>query len=288
MHGAIRDMKPEKYCKNIVKKSGSNFYYSFFFLPKKRRRAVYAVYAFSRMIDDVADEESDVSAKEKMFSFWRSEIDAAYGGTSEHPLTKELGLAAHEFQIPRDYFTGHLNGVMQDVIQKRYATFEDLRNYCYRVASLVGLICLKIFGVDSNERNKEAAIDLGLAFQLTNIMRDVGSDAERGRIYIPEEDLSRFNLTEKDILEGHFSDDFIRMMSFEWERTDEIFKKARAGFDERARKKLLPAMVMAGIYYRILLKIKEHGFNVFDEKVRVPAGEKMMIALRAFLGRGGP
>lgn len=264
----------------MVKRSGSNFYYSFFFLPKRRRRAIYAVYAFSRQIDDIADEEGDIASKERLFSFWRSEVEAAYGSGSRHPLTEELLYAIREFKIPKEYLIGHLNGIMQDMVQTRYATFDDLKNYCYRVASLIGLICLKIFGVEDDERNSEAAAALGLAFQLTNILRDISTDADRDRIYIPMEDLSRFNLTEQDILEKRYSENFVNMMSFEWERAHDIFLQARSGFDKRARRKLLPAMVMAGIYYRILMKIRDAGFRVFDGKIGVSIWEKIWIVLK--------
>lgn len=279
-------MKPEKYCKKIVKDSGSNFYYSFFFLSKRKRRAIYAVYAFSRVIDDVVDDGVDLPSKERLISFWRSEINAVYDGYSEHPLTKELSFAVREFDIPKDYLVEHLNGVMQDMIQARYATYDDLKRYCYRVASIVGLICLKIFGVDDTIENREAAINLGLAFQLTNILRDVAVDADNDRIYLPEEDLMRFGLSGTDIIEGRYSNDFVKLMSFEWDRTNDLFERARAGFDKKAAGKLLPAMIMADIYYQILLKIRGVEYNVFENRVRIPGFDKVKIALKQALKFG--
>lgn len=284
-------MKPEKYCKKIVKDSGSNFYYSFLFLPKRKRRAIYAVYAFSRTIDDIVDGESSLDEKERLLSFWRSEIDHCYGGSSDHPLTIELAYAARQFGIPKEYFIDHLNGVTQDMIQTRYATFEDLVKYCYRVASIVGLICLRIFEVKDTEKNREAAINLGLAFQMTNILRDVDADVDRDRIYLPEEDLLRFNLTEADILERKYSDEFVNLMSFEWDRVSQIFEKARIGFDRKAARKLLPAMIMADIYYQILLGIRDVNYDVFKNRVRVPSLKKIKFALKRWyslspLGRG--
>lgn len=276
-------MTPEKYCKKIVKDSGSSFYYSFLCLPKRKRRAIYAVYAFSRIIDDVVDGDVGLPSKEKMISFWRSEVDACYGGSSEHPLTKELIYAVSEFDIPKEYLSELLQGVTQDMVQARYATFDDLKRYCYRVASIVGLICLKIFEVKDTIENREAAINLGFAFQVTNILRDVGADVDIDRIYLPEEDILKFNLTENDILEKKYSDDFRKLMEFEWKRADEFFERALTGFDKKASKKLLPAMIMADIYYKILQDIKKVDYNVFEHRVRVPNLGKVKFALKRWL-----
>lgn len=278
-------MKPEKYCKKIVKDSGSNFYYSFFFLSRPKRRAIYAIYAFSRVIDDIVDNDTDMTAKENHLAFWRLEIDACYGEGSRHPLTMELEYAVRSFDIPKEYLLELLNGVTQDMVQNRYATFEDLKKYCYRVASVVGLICLEIFEVEDNEENREAAINLGLAFQLTNILRDVGTDADWNRIYLPEEDIIRFKLNESDILEKKYSKSFADLMAFECERADEFFKKAHKGFDKKAAKKLLPAMVMSDVYYKILTGIKDVDYNVFEHMVRVPNFGKLKIALKRWIGK---
>lgn len=272
-------MTPEKYCKKIVKDSGSNFYYSFFFLSQRKRRAMYAVYSFSRVVDDIVDSDADDDFKEKQLMFWRSEIDACYDGKSEHPLTKELIYSTREFGIPKEYLIDLLNGVTQDMIQSHYATYEDLKRYCYRVASVVGLMCIKIFGVEDSEKNRTAAINLGQAFQLTNILRDVGVDADNGRIYLPEEDLMRFGVTEKDIFEKKYSENFAKLAEFEWTRAEGLFLKARSGFDRDAERKLLPAMIMADIYYEILLKIKEARFDVFKQRVRIPNSQKVKLAL---------
>lgn len=278
-------MKPEKYCKKIVKKSGSNFYYSFFFLSRPKRRAIYAIYAFSRVIDDIVDNDTDMTAKENHLIFWRDEINACYGEGSRHPLTMELEYAVRAFDIPKDYLVELLNGVTQDMVQNRYATFEDLKTYCYRVASVVGLMCLKIFEVEDNEKNREAAINLGLAFQMTNILRDVGIDADWNRIYLPEEDILKFKLTETDILEKKYSENLKKLMSYEWKRADEFFKKAHEGFDRKAARKLLPAMIMSDIYYKILEGIKEVDCNIFEHRVRVSNFSKLKLALKRWLSK---
>lgn len=276
-------MKPEKYCKKIVKESGSNFYYSFFFLSRPKRRAIYAIYAFSRVVDDIVDNDTDVAAKETHLAFWRSEIEACYGTGSRHPLTMELEYATRAFDIPKTYLVELLNGVTQDMVQNRYATFEDLEKYCYRVASVVGLICLKIFGVQDNEKNRSAADCLGKAFQLTNILRDVGADADWNRIYLPEEDMIRFKLTEADILDKKYSENFARLMAYEWERAENYFKKAHEGFDRDAAKKLLPALVMSDIYHEILLGIKKVNYDVFKNRVRVTNFNKLKFAMKRWL-----
>lgn len=276
-------MEPEKYCKNIVKESGSNFYYSFFFLSRRKRRAIYAFYAFSRVIDDIVDEEAPIATKERMLSFWREELDKCYKGDSDHPLTKELIYAIRRFDIPKEYLIDLLNGVTQDMVQNRYATFDDLKQYCYRVASVVGLTCLKIFEVKGTEKNRDAAVNLGLAFQLTNILRDISDDADRDRLYLPVEDLLKFDLTETEILEKKYSANFARLMAFEWERANELFKKAHQGFDRKASRKLLPAMIMSDIYYRILQDIRAINYNVFEKRVKVPNLKKIFFALRRSL-----
>jgi len=276
-------MKSEQYCKKIVKDSASNFYYSFFFLKKRKKRAMYAIYAFSRVIDDIVDSEDTLEAKEakeKMISFWRDEIEKCYSKSSKHPLTEELIYATEEFDIPKEYLLGLLNGVVQDMHQNRYVTFEDLKKYCYGVASVVGLMCLKIFEVKDNKKNQEAAINLGYAFQMTNILRDVGVDADIDRIYLPEEDLNKFGLKEEDIINKRYSDNFKKMMEFEWQRAYDFYQKAWQGFDKDASKKLIAAMIMADIYFEILKRIKESDYNVFPRKIRVLNSQKANFAIK--------
>lgn len=276
-------MNAEKYCNDIVRKSGSNFYYSFLFLKKRKRRAMYAVYAFSRVIDDIVDSDESSSSKEKLIGFWRTEIEKCYSSGSEHPLTKELRYATREFHIPKQYLLELLLGVMQDMIQQRYVTFDDLQKYCYRVASVVGLMCLKIFEAPDSEENRKAAINLGLAFQTTNILRDIAEDADNDRIYLPIEELIRFNLTEEDIINKKYSEDFRKFMQFQWDRSESYYKKAWSGFDKIAAKKLFPALIMSDIYHEILEKIKEIDYNVFKTRIRIPNLTKIKIAFKRWM-----
>ena len=186
------------YVKEVARKSGSNFYFSFFSLPKEKRDAISAVYAFCREADDAVDEPGARDPRE-LLTEWRAEIARTYDGHPTLPLTRSLAAAIDRFNLTRTYFEGILNGCEMDLTTLRYATFEALYGYCYHVAGEVGLLCMEIFGYRS-ERMKEYAVKLGLAFQLTNILRDVGTDAEWGRIYLPQEDLKRFNVSEEWIL----------------------------------------------------------------------------------------
>jgi len=268
-----------RFCKRVAGKSGSNFYLSFFFLPKKKRRAIRAIYAFCRFVDDIADGEGSGDEKERMFLFVREEIEKAYSTPSSHPLTGELAYVAREFGIPKEYFIAHLDGARQDMVKARYETFADLKGYCFKVASVVGLILLKVFGVDREEMTEEVAVDLGLAFQLTNILRDVSEDAHMGRIYIPMEDMRRFDVTEEDILKGRYSGKIASLLVFEWERARDIFERAMRGI--RGETKLLPVMVMANTYYSLLMKMRGGSFNPFDERIFLSRIERAKAVFRA-------
>ena len=187
-------------CAEVTRRASSNFYYAFMLLPAERRRALYAVYAFCRFVDDIADDES-VAEPAELLRRWRDELERAYGGNPARAVSRALADASRRFNIPRRHFEEVIAGVEMDLARKRYETFQELRLYCYRVASAVGLICIEIFGY-TNPAACQYAERLGIAFQLTNIIRDVSEDAARGRIYLPLEDLARFGVTEADILGG--------------------------------------------------------------------------------------
>jgi phytoene synthase len=200
-------------CAEVTRRSSSNFYYAFMLLPAERRRALHAVYAFCRFIDHIADDESAGDAA-WLLNRWREELDRVYGGTPTRAISRALADSAGHFNIPRKYFEEIIAGVEMDLTRKRYANFKDLRQYCYRVASAVGLICIEIFGY-TNPAARIYAEKLGIACQITNILRDVKEDAARGRIYLPLEDLARFNVTEEEILHSVYSPNFVRLMEFE-------------------------------------------------------------------------
>lgn len=277
-------MDSKKYCAQIVKKSGSNFAASFLFLDKEQRRAMNAVYAFSRVVDDVADTGWEEIVAKKQLDFWRKEVALCFDGkNSLHPLTIELAWSIRQFKIPREYLDGLLDGVTMDLVKTRYATFDELKDYCYHVASVVGLICLRIFRVPDVGVTKDAAVALGYALQLTNIIRDVGVDSVRGRIYLPTEDLERFHVSEGSIFERRLTPEYQELLAFEWERANAFFEVAWRGFDPALRRKLLPAVIMGEVYFRLLQKIKEQKYKTLDKKIRVPKPEKLWIILKAIL-----
>ncbi len=263
----------------INQKSQSNFLSSFFFLPPHKRRGIEAVYAFSRLVDDAVDESASPEEGHQKLSQWKMEIEKAYQGRSENRVMQEISCTIEKFGIPKKYFEELLEGVGKDLEKNRYANFRELCEYTYGVASVVGLICMKIFEVEGDEA-EEAAILLGRALQMTNILRDIRGDAILGRIYLPQEDMNRFSVTEEDLLQGRLSVRFDSLMCFEINRTEEIYTQAFRRMKKLPRKSLLAAWIMGKIYYRILQKIKRHPRKVLKEKVKLPAYLKISITLK--------
>jgi phytoene synthase len=249
-------------------------------LPAPRRRALYAVYAFCRFIDNIADDElaHDPAA---LLARWRRELAAVYAGTPGHPISRALADSVARFGIPRRYFEEVIAGVEMDLTRRRYATFDELRLYCYRVASAVGLICIDIFGY-RNPRTEVYAENLGIAFQLTNIIRDVREDAARGRIYLPLEDLARFEVGEEQILNGIHTPQFRTLMEFEAGRAREFYAAAEASLPAEDRGTLLTAEAMRLIYGDILRRIVRADYRVFDRRYRLSAPRKLFLVGRAW------
>jgi phytoene synthase len=267
-------------CAEITRRSSSNFYYAFMLLPGERRRALHAVYAFCRFIDDIADDET-ISDAASMLSRWRAELDRVYGGEPTRAISRALADSARHFTIPRRYFDEIIAGVEMDLTRKRYANFEDLRLYCYRVASAVGLICIEIFGY-TNPAARMYAEKLGIAFQLTNILRDVKEDASRRRIYLPLEDLAHFNVTEEDILHSVYSPNFVRLMQFEAARAHDFYREAEAALPSEDRSSLLTAEAMRLIYGALLDRIVRSNYRVLDRRHSLPAPLKLYLVGRAW------
>jgi phytoene synthase len=267
-------------CAEITRRSSSNFYYAFMLLPAERRRALHAVYAFCRFIDDIADDESAGDAA-SLLGRWREELDRVYGGAPTRAISRALADSARHFNIPRKYFEEIIAGVEMDLSRKRYANFEDLRLYCYRVASAVGLICIEIFGY-ANPRARTYAEKLGIAFQLTNIMRDVKEDAGRARIYLPLDDLARFDVTEDEILRGVYSANFVRLMEFEAARAHDFYREAEAALPAEDRSSLLTAEAMRSIYAALLERIVRSNYRVLDRRLSLPAPLKLYLVGRAW------
>lgn len=265
--------------KQISKKSKSSFYYAFNLLPEPKRDAMNTVYAFCKKTDDIVDENNDpLDVKYDKLRKWRIEFEKAFAGHSEFPLLNKLGLTISKFNIPLDPFFELIKGMEMDLQKDRYKSFDDLQLYCYRVASTVGLMCIEIFGY-KHPSTKNFAIDLGIALQLTNIIRDVSKDAENGRIYLPQEDLKLFNYSEQDILNKIYNDEFRDLMIYETGRAKNYFKSATSHLNLEDKKTMFAARAMQHIYYKMLEKIVDSDYDVYTNKIRVNTFEKIGIAL---------
>ncbi|MGH7947613.1 MAG: presqualene diphosphate synthase HpnD [Candidatus Binataceae bacterium] len=267
-------------CAEVTRRASSNFYYAFMLLPAARRRALYAVYAFCRFVDDIADDDM-VREPGELLRRWRDELDRVYGGGPTRAVSRALADAARRFEIPRQYFEDVIAGVEMDLERKRYATFEELRLYCYRVASAVGLICIEVFGYTNPDARKYAE-RLGIAFQLTNIIRDVREDAARGRIYLPLEDLARFGVTEAEILGGAYNATFVTLMEFEAARARDFYREAEMALPPEDRSTLLTAEAMRLIYGTLLTRIERSRFRVHDRRHSLSAPTKLFLVGRAW------
>lgn len=246
---------------------------------------MYTVYAFCHEVDDTVDHPPPGTNPREQLSQWRQEIKAMYQGTPKYPATISLAAHARNFNIPESYLQELVTGMEMDLMNTRYATFDDLYPYCYRVASIVGLICLKVFGTQ-DPRAKDYAINLGVAFQLTNILRDVGADANRQRIYLPQEDLAHFNYSEQQLLEKKESAQFLELMKFQAKRAHEFYEKAQAAYETLSRKdrqSLLAAEIMRGIYFRILTRIQTSNYAVFGPRISLSPAHRILIALYTWL-----
>jgi len=233
-------MTPDDYCQQKAAASGSSFYYSFMFLEPRRRQAITALYAFCREVDDVVDDCPDPALARTTLAWWRTEIDALYAGRPGHPVTQALAVSIKNFSLPQEQLHEIIDGMEMDLQQARYEDFKALHLYCYRVASVVGLLAAEIFGY-SDRRTLKYAHDLGLAFQLTNIIRDVGEDARRGRVYLPRDELIRFGVSEADLLQARYTEGFRALMKFQIERAKSTYTKAFANCRKPTASRSAPA-----------------------------------------------
>jgi phytoene synthase len=283
--------------RTLTKASRSNFYYAFLFLPRAQREALYSVYAFCRVSDDLVDEIPDGAGtaagelgpppgapRETMerLKGWRAELEACFRGEASHPVLQRLGETIQTFRIPRHYFEELLNGVEMDLAKTRYASFAELQQYCYRVAGVVGLMCIEIFGYRRPE-TRTYAEHLGTAFQLTNILRDLAPDLQRGRLYLPQEDLTRFGVSEADIAGGRRTPALRALMAFEVERARHFYEAARAALPAEERRGMLAPEIMAAIYARLLHRIEASGYDVFTRRIRLSDAERLRLALGCWL-----
>jgi 15-cis-phytoene synthase len=270
-----------QYCRRVAQRRAKNFYYSFVLLSRPQRNAMCAIYAFMRYCDDLSDEPG---ATPQAIERWRFEMEEALAGRfSGHPVWPAFHHTVHRFGIPHQYFFEMIDGVRSDLDPRRFETFEQLYRYCYQVASVVGLTIIHIFGFDTRSA-LPLAEKCGVAFQLTNILRDIREDAERGRIYLPAEDLRRFGVTEEDLCAGRRSEPFVRLMAFEAERARAYYSESRPLLDLIHPRSRASLWALIAIYSRLLERIEHSNYDVFRRRVRLTLWEKSWIVWRALVG----
>src|SRR5215813_5320181 len=275
-------MNPTQFVSKLTRKSRSNFFYAFLCLPRPQREAIYAVYAFCRIVDDAVDVGHDRAVQRKELERWRGEIAEVFDGRPEHPAAQRLQDAVRRFRIPREALNEIIAGVEMDLDRSTYDTFEELYPYCYRVASAVGLCCIEIFGY-TDVRARAYEIDLGVAFQLTNIMRDVEPDARAGRVYLPQEDLKRFGVTGEDLAAGHYGPAFVRLMEHQAARAHAYYERAWAALPRADAHTLFAAEIMGRTYFALLRLMERRRFRVFGARVSVTTSRKLVSALRRWI-----
>jgi len=280
-------MDPQQHCRRICRQSRSNFVKTFYVLPRHRRHGFEAFYAFCRLVDDAVDEAPTNDEARRQLDFWSNEIECLYADRPTHPVAAALAPVVKRFAIPRDYLDAILAGCRMDLEQMSYQSFEDLKKYCYRVASCVGLVCLHLFEVPLTVPTKQAAIDLGFAVQLTNIIRDIRPDLQRGRVYLPQEDLQLFNVPTEQLSEQHPSSArIIELIRFEMARARNFYDQAWQGFPNEGREKrqLIAATLMGKIYEKLHAKIVADPIRVLQEKISLTTWQKLGITREVFAG----
>jgi len=268
--------------RKLARATASNFYYSFLLLPRSQRRAINDVYSFCRVLDDVVDEDQAGRNPYAELKYWRDEIESCYRGSPTSEFGERLLVSIEEFDLPKQPFLDLIDGMEMDLKWHSYQSFADLREYCYRAASAVGLICIEIFGYES-ARTREYAVNLGLALQLTNILRDLKEDIARGRIYIPLEDLERFGYSERDLRANLYNAPFIELMKFEHARAASYFEKAAASLPDGDRASMFAAEIMGAIYKELLDQIPAVQFDVFRNRLAVSKSRRLRIAFSIWL-----
>ncbi|MEE8466173.1 MAG: presqualene diphosphate synthase HpnD [Dehalococcoidia bacterium] len=284
MHSPTIDLESAyEACRIITRREAKNFYYAFLTLPTAKRRAIYAAYAFCRHCDDSVDEETSTDAKLTALADLHSNLAATYSGNASSPVFLALADVAQRYEIPQDYFQEIILGVESDLVKNRFENFDELREYCYRVASVVGLICLQIFGYE-NDDAKEYAVDLGLAMQLTNIIRDVREDLEMGRVYLPQDEMARFGYSEEDLKNGVRNQAFLDLMQFQSQRAREYFDRGFKLLPYLSRRSRACPAVMGALYSKVLDRIAASDYDVLESRVSLSKAEKIRITAQTWLG----
>ena len=283
--GQSRPMTPQQYVQQKAVASGSSFYYAFLFLPAPRRAAITAFYAFCREVDDVVDEVSDPGVARTKLAWWQAEVTKAYAGQPTHPVMLALMPLAADYGIEQRHLQAVIDGCQMDLEQTRYLDFAGLKGYCHLVAGIVGEVAARIFG-QTDERTTQYAHTLGLAFQLTNIIRDVGEDAMLGRIYLPVSELQQFDVKAHEILKRQYSDRFTALMRFQAERAHRLYDEAFALLPDADRRTQKPGLMMASIYRTLLREIEHENFQVLHQRIRLTPLRKFWLAWKVqALGR---
>ncbi len=278
-------MTPERYVQDKAAASGSSFYYAFLFLPQRRRQAITAFYAFCREVDDVVDEVSDPAVAANKLAWWRREVAQAFAGQPTHPVMQALMPCTTEFGITPAHLQAVIEGCEMDLSQTRYIDFPGLQRYCHLVAGVVGEVAARIFG-QTQPQTTAFAHRLGLAFQLTNIIRDVGEDAMRGRIYLPIDELQRFEVKAHEITQRVYSDRFVALMKFQAERAHRVYDEAMALLPAADRRNQKPGLMMASIYRTLLREIEADNFQVLHQRTSLTPLRKFWLAWKVqALGR---
>ena len=275
-------MSPDEYCQEKTVQSGSSFYYSFLFLPPERRLAITALYAFCREVDDTVDECTDQSIARIKLAWWRSEVSNTYAGKPEHPVMKALQPHIAPYQLQEQHLQAIIDGMEMDLDQTRYLDYPALQRYCWHVASVVGILSASIFGF-TDPSTLLYAEKLGLAFQLTNIIRDVGEDARKGRIYLPINELQQFNVTAADLLNARHSERFEALMRFQVERAKTIYAEAFALLPRQDRRAQRPGLMMSAIYRTLLDEIERDRYQVLTQRISLTPLRKLWLAWKTYV-----
>lgn len=278
-------MTPDEYCQHKAAASGSSFYYSFRFLPLERRRAITALYAFCREMDDVVDARSDRALAQSRLAWWRGEVANLFAGKPQHPVSRALVHAVGRYGVSAGRLGEIITGMEMDLVQTRYLDFAALECYCYRVAGVVGILAAGIFG-HRDARTLEYASTLGTAFQLTDIIRDVGEDARRNRIYVPMDEMKRFGVGAADLLECRATEKFRSLMAFQAERARACYAKAFALLPAEDRASQRPGLIMAEIYQTLLAEIERDGFQVLSQRTSLTPLRKLWLAWKTWVLAG--
>jgi phytoene synthase len=275
-------MSPDEYCQQKAAASGSSFYYSFLFLPQPRRSAIMALYAFCREVDDTVDECTDESVARIKLAWWRKEIGAMYDGKQTHPVTQALQPHLVTYQLKQEHLQAIIDGMEMDLDQTRYLDYKAMSRYCWHVASVVGILSASIFGATRPE-TLQYAEKLGHAFQLTNIIRDVGEDARKGRIYLPVNELQQFNVTAADLLNARHNENFENLMKFQVARAQQAYDEALALLPKEDRRAQRPGLMMSAIYRTVLNEIEADGYHVLNQRISLTPLRKLWLAWKTYV-----